>query len=147
MDKEMNIDCDAKPLGKTEFVGTMNASENNLVENKKISNEFANKQSDEESEIETCVDKRDEGDSGEILWCSKFQELKEHKQKHGDCNILERHPRLGSWVYTQRKNYKRNKLPKDRLSRLRGVGFQFKVKFTNEEVSLSINCIAIFWIF
>ena len=58
-------------------------------------------------------------------WEIRFNELVKYNAKHGDCNVPQRQGQLGSWVYTQGTNYKKGKLPHDRLNRLNGIGFDW----------------------
>ncbi|WCK57351.1 Helicase associated domain protein (plasmid) [Aneurinibacillus sp. Ricciae_BoGa-3] len=57
-------------------------------------------------------------------WSKMFEALKNYKQQHGHCMV----PRstkdsLGSWAYTQRKNYRNNKLDTDKINALNEIGF------------------------
>lgn len=44
-------------------------------------------------------------DVREDYWEKRFQELKEYKEKHGDCNVPTAKSDLGRWVNAQRTNY------------------------------------------
>ena len=65
------------------------------------------------------------------LWDAQFQELKKYKEKHGDCNVLQRHKTLGRWVGRQRTNYrllkagKRSSMSDDCIQKLESIGFQW----------------------
>jgi len=73
-------------------------------------------------------------------WSQRFQELKAHKEEHGDClipHIYPPNPPLGRWVATQRKQYRKYTKAKktgasdltsggmneERIQLLEGVGF------------------------
>ena len=58
-------------------------------------------------------------------WATQLNELIKYKAKHGDCNVPQRQRPLGSWVGTQRANYKNNKLSQDRIDRLNAIGFEW----------------------
>jgi len=58
-------------------------------------------------------------------WEIRFNELVKYNAKHGDCNVPQRQGQLGLWVYTQGTNYKKGKLPHDRLNCLNGIGFDW----------------------
>ena len=61
-------------------------------------------------------------------WDARFNELLKYKAKHGDCNIPLRQGLLGSWVSIQRREYKNGKISQDRIDRLDGIGFKWKLK-------------------
>ena len=62
----------------------------------------------------------------EQLWEDRFQELVSYKKEHGDCLVpqswKENKP-LGSWVKTQRKFRKKDKLDAEKIKRLDELGF------------------------
>ena len=62
-----------------------------------------------------------------MLWNQRFQELKDYKKKHGDCNVprnYERNPALGEWIHTQRKT--RYDMSPERRIQLESVGFKWR---------------------
>ena len=59
-------------------------------------------------------------------WEQMFTALVAYKQTRGNCNVSQKwkdNPELGTWCGTQRKTYKRNELPPDRIARLQQIGF------------------------
>ncbi len=55
-------------------------------------------------------------------------ELVRFKEEHGHCNVprgWSENLELGSWVTTQRYNYRRGKLSPDRVERLEARGFEW----------------------
>jgi len=67
----------------------------------------------------------------EECWQTKFQELCAYKEEHGDVNVPSRNISLGSWITTQRRNYKlhqRNEpssLTPARIQALESLGFHW----------------------
>ncbi|EJK45323.1 hypothetical protein THAOC_36066 [Thalassiosira oceanica] len=59
----------------------------------------------------------------EELWDWRYRELKEYREKHGDCNVPQSQGPLGDWVNRQRQRYKRGKLSRERLDLLESIGF------------------------
>ena len=59
----------------------------------------------------------------EELWDWRYRELKEYRDKHGDCNVPQSKGSLGVWVDTQRQSYKKGKLSDERIARLDVIGF------------------------
>ncbi|EJK73798.1 hypothetical protein THAOC_04560, partial [Thalassiosira oceanica] len=57
------------------------------------------------------------------LWDWRYRELKEYREKHGDCNVSYNQGSLGKWVGRQRNSYKKGKLSDERIARLKGIGF------------------------
>jgi superfamily II DNA or RNA helicase len=63
-------------------------------------------------------------------WEETYEELKEYKNRHGDCNVSQTRPdnkQLGVWVNTQRVNYKRKKLSSERVKLLEDLGFMWNI--------------------
>ena len=61
-----------------------------------------------------------------VNWEEMFAALVDYQQTHGDCNVPQRWKEnlaLGQWCRTQRKNYKHDALPPDRIKRLEQLGF------------------------
>ena len=56
---------------------------------------------------------------------TRFDELVQYKAKNGDYNVPRSHGKLGPWVYTQRRRYKKNELSQDRIDRLNSIGFDW----------------------
>lgn len=70
--------------------------------------------------------------ANEALWKKNFGALVEYKSIHGDCLVPENYvqnPKLGSWVKTQRKEYRQlrrdmpTSLTRERLKSLESLGF------------------------
>ncbi|OEU09072.1 hypothetical protein FRACYDRAFT_163894, partial [Fragilariopsis cylindrus CCMP1102] len=60
----------------------------------------------------------------EILpWEDMYSKLVEYKRQHGSTLVPTKHPRLGQWVYTQRKVYNNGGLLKKRYDFLSSIGF------------------------
>ena len=62
-------------------------------------------------------------DSLENQWQLKYQELKEFKNQYGHSSPVKSNPSLGQWVQEQRLNYKKNKIPEERLLLLKEINF------------------------
>ena len=78
--------------------------------------------------------------SGRGTWESRFDELKDYKEKYGDCAVPNNYPpnkRLGSFVKKQREDYrlynsgKHSPMNPERIKRLESLGFAWTV--TNRE--------------
>ncbi|EJK73446.1 hypothetical protein THAOC_04929 [Thalassiosira oceanica] len=63
-----------------------------------------------------------------VPWETRFDELVQYKEKHGDCNVPRNQGQLGAWVHNQRSAYSANSLAQDRIDRLEGIGFKWKLK-------------------
>ena len=72
----------------------------------------------------------------ERIWNQRLKELKEYKEKHGNCNVPRRYQdnkSLGEWVSTQRKHYrlkeegKYSTMSKARIDQLNAIGFVWKL--------------------
>ena len=62
------------------------------------------------------------------LWNQRFQELKDYKQIHGDCDIpksFKINPTLGRWVYFQRQRKTRGEMLEERAAKLNNIGFRW----------------------
>ena len=60
------------------------------------------------------------------IWEASFDELKQYKAEHGDCDVSagwSENPKLGRWVNSQRRAYKSGKLENERIRRLEKLGF------------------------
>ena len=63
---------------------------------------------------------------GEAAWDEKYDELRRYLQENGDCHVptkLQGNRAFGRWVSTQRSQYKKNKLSRDKVDRLNRLGF------------------------
>eukprot|EP00539_Tryblionella_compressa_P007148 CAMPEP_0178763542 /NCGR_PEP_ID=MMETSP0744-20121128/17227_1 /TAXON_ID=913974 /ORGANISM="Nitzschia punctata, Strain CCMP561" /LENGTH=234 /DNA_ID=CAMNT_0020418485 /DNA_START=55 /DNA_END=759 /DNA_ORIENTATION=- len=64
-------------------------------------------------------------------WEQRFQELCKYKEEKGHCHVPQFYPVLGQWVHSQRNNYrslingKKTPLSKERLQKLKSIGFDF----------------------
>lgn len=76
---------------------------------------------------------------GQATWDTKFAQLKEYKELHGDCLIPTKYSKdlaLGRWVSTQREQYRlmmqgdpRTKMTQERAKKLEEVGFVWRLQF------------------
>uniref|UniRef100_UPI00214BFF36 helicase associated domain-containing protein n=1 Tax=Chlamydia suis TaxID=83559 RepID=UPI00214BFF36 len=69
-------------------------------------------------------------DVTEEAWEKNFLELKRFQEEHGHCKVPQRYPQnpdLGSWVSTQRVDFKKGKLSEDKIERLEELGFVWDV--------------------
>jgi len=65
----------------------------------------------------------------DALWDEKFKALLKYKAEHGDCNVPKRYkqnPKLGSWVYEQRRNHRNKTMSPDRIRKLEEIPFVWK---------------------
>ncbi len=61
----------------------------------------------------------------------RLEELKEFKNRHGNCNVSGRWSEnipLGTWVTAQRAKYRNGKLSDDRIKRLEDIGFVWNIR-------------------
>ena len=76
-------------------------------------------------------------------WDTKFNELVAYKDAHGgSCNVPRRYaenPKLGTWVDTQRKQYKKfqqdpatSYMTQERIERLESIAFEWGITFSAE---------------
>ncbi|EJK44240.1 hypothetical protein THAOC_37237, partial [Thalassiosira oceanica] len=68
----------------------------------------------------------------EEKWNARFKELLDYKSEHGDCNVLDKHGKLGKWVSLQRSAYLANSLGQDRIERLNSIGFKWVLRVLRE---------------
>jgi len=64
------------------------------------------------------------------LWEAKLEQVVAFKERFGHCHVpvlWEEDRKLGSWVADQRKRWRGGKLAADRMGRLEGMGFKWKV--------------------
>ena len=68
-----------------------------------------------------------------LPWMDRFEALRNYKEAHGDCLVSSRHPGLGIWVTTQRRNYrllkegKKSRITQERIDLLNSIGFEWSV--------------------
>ena len=71
------------------------------------------------------------------LWERRCEQLVEHKEEHGDCNVpktYEPNRPLGTWVGTQRQRRRRlqqgkkSNMTEDRTAKLEAIGFEWTVR-------------------
>eukprot|EP00580_Thalassiosira_gravida_P020574 CAMPEP_0201680288 /NCGR_PEP_ID=MMETSP0494-20130426/50468_1 /ASSEMBLY_ACC=CAM_ASM_000839 /TAXON_ID=420259 /ORGANISM="Thalassiosira gravida, Strain GMp14c1" /LENGTH=365 /DNA_ID=CAMNT_0048164001 /DNA_START=59 /DNA_END=1156 /DNA_ORIENTATION=- len=71
----------------------------------------------------------------EARWMERYYELREYYVAHGHCNVprssLE-HPKLGGWVHSQRKQYKKDSIANNRVQLLNDVGFVWSFEDQNK---------------
>ena len=67
-------------------------------------------------------------------WNDRYEELKAYRSKYGDCNVPQKwndNPQLGTWVQTQRQQYRLYKegtksiMTEDRIGKLNEIGFEW----------------------
>jgi len=68
-----------------------------------------------------------EWDAHAAVWEERFEELAAYKEQNGHCNVLSMDGQLGAWVNFQRQFQRRGRLPEERASRLRELGFEMRV--------------------
>ena len=56
-------------------------------------------------------------------WTTRFDELVDFKNDHGDCNVPQGQGSLGMWVNRQREEFKAGRLSEERIARLESIGF------------------------
>ena len=59
-------------------------------------------------------------------WNERLGELAKYKVKHGNTNVPQSQGSLGNWVMTQRAQYNKGKLSKERVQKLDDLGFVWK---------------------
>lgn len=72
-------------------------------------------------------------------WDEMLQALKEYRQAHGNCNVLQKYapsPKLGSWVNTQRMAKRDGSLSSDRIEQLNSLEFNWAVRSSKWEEML-----------
>jgi hypothetical protein len=81
-----------------------------------------------------------------VPWEQRIQELKEYKEKHGDCKIPKAFPqnkKLGKWMdhqksfYSLKKNGQPSPLTDDRMKELETIGFSLELLEDSEHVTNS----------
>eukprot|EP00591_Stephanopyxis_turris_P005053 CAMPEP_0195514126 /NCGR_PEP_ID=MMETSP0794_2-20130614/5601_1 /TAXON_ID=515487 /ORGANISM="Stephanopyxis turris, Strain CCMP 815" /LENGTH=384 /DNA_ID=CAMNT_0040642295 /DNA_START=179 /DNA_END=1330 /DNA_ORIENTATION=+ len=69
-----------------------------------------------------------------MTWGDRLVQLREYKEKHGDCNVPYKFPKnqqLSKWVQTQREDYKKliegnsSSMTEERMKALDGLGFEW----------------------
>jgi hypothetical protein len=77
-----------------------------------------------------------EWDPTKSAWDAMFEDLKLYKAKHGNCNVprgYSNNPTLASWIGAQRCFRKKNKISRERLTRLNEIGFDWDPKQSSWE--------------
>jgi len=67
----------------------------------------------------------------EERWNDKFKRLLEFKSLHGHCRVpdgYELDTELGVWVIRQKRQYVINKLASNRMEKLEGIGFEWRIR-------------------
>jgi hypothetical protein len=76
-------------------------------------------------------------------WQDRLSELADYRKIHGHCNVPQKYPQLGSWVETQRGQYrmhlegKASKMTTFRIKALESLGFEWHVTWATWEDRLS----------
>eukprot|EP00978_Attheya_sp_CCMP212_P002339 scaffold4843_cov48-Attheya_sp.AAC.2 len=79
------------------------------------------------------------GLSHKAKWDTQFEQLQAFKNAHGHTNVRLKSGKLGTWVGEQRKNFRRlgegkvSPLTDERLSKLNGIKFEFKLQKRTSE--------------
>ena len=60
-----------------------------------------------------------------VPWETRFDELKEYKSQHGNCDVPQKDDYLGRFVDKQRQMYREGKLKQDRIDSLEAMGFEW----------------------
>ncbi|KAL7540991.1 hypothetical protein ACHAXR_010542 [Thalassiosira sp. AJA248-18] len=69
-------------------------------------------------------------------WEQRFQELRQHVQKHGNCEVP-KHTPLGIWILNQRSQFKLmlkkkpSHMSEDRINQLNSIGFDWRIPMQN----------------
>ena len=58
-------------------------------------------------------------------WTTRFDELVDFKNDHGDCNVPQGQGSLGMWVNRQREEVKAGRLSEERIELLESIGFEW----------------------
>ena len=75
-----------------------------------------------------------------VPWETRLNELVRYKTEHGDCDVPRRQGKLGTWVNHQRQQYKKGKLPQDRIDQLESIGFDWTPPRGKKEVRPMAGC-------
>ena len=73
------------------------------------------------------------------MWLLQFDKLEQYKNEHGDCNVPQSHSTLGNWASNQRQDYKKGKLPKERIDLLESIGFQWILRKVSSRHSWKLD--------
>jgi len=73
-------------------------------------------------------------------WNERFEELRNHAINHGTCDIADKSSGLQRWISTQRKNYKNNILPNEKIDLLESLN---DWHWDNNEYTWKMNLIAL----
>ena len=66
-------------------------------------------------------------------WKTRYTELVQYLTEHGNCNVPQKFGHLGSWVGTQRQEYKDGSMPQFRIDYLGSIGFVWTTKRVGNE--------------
>ena len=62
-----------------------------------------------------------------VSWETRFEELKQYNEKHGNCNVPSREGKLGNWVCQQRTMMKKRGMNNERRALLNSIGFNWSL--------------------
>ncbi|KAL7514863.1 hypothetical protein ACHAXN_012150 [Cyclotella atomus] len=78
-------------------------------------------------------------------WQEQYDKLVSFQQQHGHCRVPNRYKSdefLGSWVKSQREQYKRGSMSQDRIELLNNIGFTWSVRNTSLSTAAALNATA-----
>ena len=113
--KNKNGDCNVPVVGKP--LGRWVARQRRMFSENDIKQERVDKLN-KIGFIWSLVDKN---------WEDNYQLLVNYKKENGNCEVPTQKSNLGSWVTTQRHNYKLGELSQDRIKRLEAIGFKWSL--------------------
>ena len=61
-------------------------------------------------------------------WQIRFQELLDYRDEFGDFNVPVKYKTLGQWALKQRRQYKKQTLPQNRLEQMQSIGFIWDIR-------------------
>ena len=94
-----------------------------------------------------CVIQRDKT-SDEKMWNARFHELEAYKGNNGHCNVPRSSGKLGSWVKTQRHEYrllkqgKTSSMTDERVQKLESIGFSWSSNYRSRFSPTMKTCVA-----
>jgi len=71
------------------------------------------------------------------FWDKMYDALVEYKEKYGHCNVPQKYssnPQLATWVSSQRRSMKKDRLSPERIKKLNQLGFDWTPKKATESV-------------
>lgn len=86
-------------------------------------------------------------DAQELLWQTRFDELKDYRLQYGDCNVpynFNENRKLPTWVKCQRRQYKlrqmgkSSNMTKERIKKLQVLGFKWGLRSSALQLSWTI---------